>query len=124
MLPGYLQREKLRKEVEICVQAGLPHSQLYLFGSSSFMLFSPESDIDLCIFPPPNYISNNLLSTKEFSLKILNKVIEGVQEIFEGSELISNVTVPIIRHFGENFSFDISSSDAAYQKTLLLQRYT
>ena len=110
MLPAFLERDRIRGEVELCVQVAYPQEHVYLFGSSSFMLFVPNSDIDLTFSA----------SSPQLALK---RVFESCKEIFSGIQLMAKQEPPILRYCGEQFSFDISVGLDAHQKSLLLRRY-
>lgn len=90
MIPSFIERNQLRSEVELCVRANNRNAQVKMIGSSSFMLFSENSDVDLCIFSSSS-------SANSSPLKILRPLMEAVSVMFPGSTLEDKPSVPCIK---------------------------
>jgi hypothetical protein len=88
MVPDLLERDNIRKEVELCVHAHFPNAKVYMFGSSSFMLFEENSDIDICFQPPLSPVSDPLRT-----------VYESAKYLFPGLEHQTEPTIPFLRYF-------------------------
>lgn len=147
MLSQFTQREQVRKEIERCVQASYRNADVFLFGSSSFMLFAEDSDIDVCFHSGSPKAA-------------LQAVYPTFKIIFPGVEYLDSAKVPILRYGGYRFSssclvlfsrtcrsslslmnfryallkcylsryngeyrFDLSADASGHQKTLLLKSY-
>lgn len=66
-----------------------------LIGSSSFMLFSENSDVDLCV-DTSSILTSHEKSTQKFSVQVLQRVMEPFKVMFPGSSLESQPSVPCI----------------------------